>query len=36
MLKGVDHPAQSCDNFDLTISIGEIEVVRWPVTGDPY
>ena len=36
MQKGVDQVSDSCDNYDLTISIKKIEVVYQPAPGKPY
>ena len=36
MQKGVDHVSNSCDNYDLTISIKKTEVVYQPAPGKPY
>ena len=34
--KGVDQVSDSCDNFDLTISIRKTEVMYQPAPGKPY
>ena len=34
--KGVDQASDSCDSYDLTISIKKIEVVYQPAPGKPY
>ena len=34
--KGVDQVSDSCDSYDLTISIQTIEVVYQPARGKPY
>ena len=34
--KGVDQVSDSCDSFDLTISIKMTEVVYQPAPGKPY
>ena len=36
MQKGVDQVSDSCDSYDLTISIKKTEVVYQPATGKPY
>ena len=36
MQKGVDQVSDSCDNYDLTISIKKTEVVYQPASGKPY
>ena len=36
MQKGVDQVSDSCDNYDLTISIKKTEVVYQPAPGKPY
>ena len=36
MQKGVDQVSDSCDNYDLTISIKKTEVVNQPAPGKPY
>ena len=36
MQKGVDHISDSCDSYDLTISIKKTEVVYQPAPGKPY
>ena len=36
MQKGVDQVSDSCDSYDLTISIKKTEVVYQPVPGKPY
>ena len=36
MQKGVDQVSDSCDSFDLTISIKNTEVVYQPAPGKPY
>ena len=36
MQKGVDQVSDSCDSYDLTISIKKIEVVYQPSPGKPY
>ena len=36
MPKGVDQVSDSCDRYDLTISIEEIEVAYQPAPGKPY
>ena len=36
MHKGVDQVSDSCDNYDLTISIKKTEVVYQPAPGKPY
>ena len=36
MQKGVDHVSDSCDSYDLTISIKKTEVVYQPAPGKPY
>ena len=36
MQKGVDHVSDSCDRYDLTISIKKTEVVYLPAPGKPY
>ena len=36
MQKGVDQVSDSCDSYDLTISIKKIEVVYQPAPGKPY
>ena len=36
MQKGVDQVADSCDSYDLTISIKKTEVVYQPAPGKPY
>ena len=35
-LKGVDQVSDSCDSYDLTISIKKTEVVNQPALGKPY
>ena len=35
MHKGVDHVSDSCDSYDLTISIKKTETVYQPATGKP-
>ena len=35
MQKGVDQVSDSCDSYDLTISIKKIEVVYQPAPGKP-
>ena len=34
--KGVDHISDSCDSYDLTISIKKTEVVYQPAPVKPY
>ena len=36
MQKGVDQVSDSCDNYDLTISIKKIEAVYQPALSKPY
>ena len=36
MQKGVDQVSDSCDSYDLTISIKKTEVVYQPAPGKPY
>ena len=36
MQKGVDQVSDSCDRYDLTISIKKTEVVYQPAPGKPY
>ena len=36
MQKGVDQVSDSCDSFDLTISIKKTEVAYQPAPGKPY
>ena len=36
MQKGIDQVSDSCDNYDLTVSIKKTEVVYQPVSGKPY
>ena len=36
MQKGVDQVSDSCDSYDLTISIKKAEVVYQPAPGKPY
>ena len=36
MQKGVDQASDSCDSYDLTISIKKTEVVYQPAPGKPY
>ena len=36
MQKGVDQVSDSCDSYDLTISIRKTEVVYQPAPGKPY
>ena len=36
MQKGVDQISDSCDNYDLTISIKKTEVIYQPAAGKPY
>ena len=36
MQKGVDQISDSCDSYDLTISIKKTEVVYQPAPGKPY
>ena len=36
MQKGVDQVSNSCDSYDLTISIGKTEVLYQPAPGKPY
>ena len=36
MQKGVDQVSDSCDTYDLTISIKKTEVVNQPAPGKPY
>ena len=36
MQKGVDHVSDSCDSYDLTISIKKTEVAYQPAPGKPY
>ena len=36
MQKGVDQVSDSCDSYDLTISIKKTEVVYHPAHGKPY
>ena len=36
MQKSVDQVSDSCDNYDLTISIKKTEVVYQPAPGKPY
>ena len=36
MQKGVDQVSDSCDSYDLTISIKKTEVVYEPAPGKPY
>ena len=36
MQKGVDQVSDSCDSYDLTISIKMTEVVYQPAPGKPY
>ena len=36
MQKGVDQVSDSCDSYDLTISIKKTEVVHQPAPGKPY
>ena len=36
MQKGVDQVSDSCDSYDLTISIKKTEVVYQPAHGKPY
>ena len=36
MQKGVDQVSDSCDSYDLTISIKKTEVVNQPAPGKPY
>ena len=36
MQKGVDQGSDSCDSYDLTISIKKTEVVYQPALGKPY
>ena len=36
MQKGVEQVSDSCDNYDLTITIKKIEVVYQPALGKPY
>ena len=36
MQKGVDQVSESCDSYDLTISIKKTEVVYQPALGKPY
>ena len=36
MQKGVDQESDSCDSYDLTISIKKTEVVYQPAPGKPY
>ena len=36
MQKGVDQVSDSCDNYELTISIKKTEVVYQPAPGKPY
>ena len=36
MLKGVDQVSDSCDSYDLTITIKKTEVVYQPAPGKPY
>ena len=36
MQKGVDQVSDSCDSYDLTISIKKTEVVYQPAPGMPY
>ena len=36
MQKGVDHVSDSCDSYDLTISIKKTEIVYQPAPGKPY
>ena len=36
MQKGMDHVSDSCDSYDLTISIKKTEVVYQPAPGKPY
>ena len=36
MQKGVDQVSDSCDSYDLTVSIKKSEVVYQPAPGKPY
>ena len=36
MQNGVDQISDSCDNYDLTISIKRTEIVYQPEPGKPY
>ena len=36
MQKGVDQVSDSCDSYDLTISIKKAEVIHQPAPGKPY
>ena len=36
MQKGVDHISDSCDSYDLTISIKKTKVIYQPASGKPY
>ena len=36
MQKGVDQVSDSCDNYDLTISMKTTEAVYQPAPGKPY